>query len=155
MSGRADRRLTCVAALLVCFALTMVPEASASTSPVRQVRTVYRRVLTAEYFGPARAVCSRLTASGRRSFTVGYPSCFAAFKAQQHILRHKTPGIDNSGYTPRQWRRTVNRVMAHLKVHVHGVRAAAIGPSGIPGRTTLVKRSRGWLFSSYPPSIEP
>jgi hypothetical protein len=144
-----------LAALLVC-ALAIVPQAGASTRPVTQVRAVYRKVLTAEYFGPASAVCSRLAPSGKRSFTVGYPSCFAAFKAQQHVLRHKTPGIDNSGYTPRQWRRTVRSVMAHLRVRVHGAHAAAIGgESGIPGRTTLVKRSRGWLFTSYPPSIQP
>ncbi|HEV3322681.1 MAG TPA: hypothetical protein VG147_10920 [Solirubrobacteraceae bacterium] len=33
--------------------------------------------------------------------------------------------------------------------------ATAIGPSGIPGQTTLVRVNGRWLFSSYPPSIEP
>lgn len=144
-------------ATIACVALVGAPQASGSSRPVRQVRSVYRKVLTAEYFGPASAVCSRLAASGKRAFTAGGArNCVAAFKAQQHILKHKTRGIDNSGYTPKEWRRVVNRVMAHLRVRVHGSRASAVGgQSGIPGKTTLIKRSRGWLFTSYPPSIEP
>ena len=144
-------------AAIACMALIGASQASASSRPARQVRAVYRKVLTAEYFGPASAVCSRLAASGERAFTAGgASSCTAAFRAQQHILRHKTRGIDNSGYTPRDWRRTVNEVMAHLRVRVHGSRASAIGgQSGIPGKTTLIKRDRGWLFTSYPPSIQP
>ena len=120
-----------------------------------QVRHVYREVLTAEYFGPAHTVCSRLTARGKHSFTVGATSCTAAFKAQQHILKHKTRGIDNSGYTPTGWSRVVHGVMSHLKVRVRRAHASAIGPSGIPGKTTLVKIRGRWLFTSYPPSIQP
>ncbi len=144
-------------AAIACVALIGAAGASASSRPASQVRATYRKVLTAEYFGPASAVCSRLAASGKRAFTAGgASSCAVAFRAQQHILRHKTRGIDNSGYTPKEWRRTVNRVMAHLKVRVHGSRAAAVGgQSGIPGKTTLIKRSRGWLFTSYPPSVQP
>jgi hypothetical protein len=144
-------------AVVACVALVSSAQANASSGPARQVRTVYREVLTAEYFGPASAVCSRLAASGRRAFTAGGArNCVAAFEAQQHILKHKTRGIDNSGYTPTQWRRIVNRVMTHLIVRVHGSRASAVGgQSGIPGKTTLIRRSRGWLFTSYPPSIQP
>jgi hypothetical protein len=131
--------------------------AGASGHPVAAVRTVYRTVLTAEYFGPAKAVCSRMTARARRSFAAAgnVSSCRAAFEAQQHILRHKTPHVDNSGYTPRGWRRVVRSVMAHLKVHVHGRHASTIGRYGIPGRDTLVKVRGRWLFSGYPPSIQP
>jgi hypothetical protein len=143
-------------AAIACAALIGAGPASASSRPVRQVRAVYRKVLTAEYFGPAKAVCSRLAASGKRAFTAETGGdCAAAFRAQRHILRHKTPQVDNSGYTPRQWRRTVNRVMAHLRVRVDGSRAAAIGQAGLPGRTTLIQGSRGWLFTSYPPSVQP
>jgi hypothetical protein len=143
--------------LIACTVLFCASAASASSRPVAQVRAVYRKVLVAEYFGPASGVCSRLAASGKRAFTAPRnSSCAAAFKAQQRILKHKTRGIDNSGYTPREWRRTVNTVMAHLKVRVRRLRASAIGgQSGIPGKTTLIKTSRGWLFSSYPPSIQP
>lgn len=131
--------------------------AGASSSAVTRVRTVYRTVLTAEYFGPASGVCSHLTAAGIRSFTAGGAgSCRHAFDQQQHILRHKTKGVDNSGYTAVQWRQVVNSVMGHLKVSVHGSHATAIGgESGIPGRTTLVRVAGEWLFSSYPPSIQP
>jgi hypothetical protein len=130
--------------------------AGAASGPVAQVRAVYRKVLTAEYFGPASAVCSRLARSGKRSFTAGgAPSCAAAFKAQQHILRHRTRGVDNSGYSPKGWRRTVNMVMSRLTVRAHGARASAIGAYGIPGRTTLAKVRGHWLFTSYPPSVQP
>lgn len=149
--------LTAVVGVIAVVGLGAGASASASgTSAVAQVREVYRQVLSAEYFGPASAVCSRLTASGVRSYTAGgEPNCPAAFKSQQHILRHKTRGVDDSGYTPRQWRAEVNTVMAHLEVSVHGSRSSAIGLSGIPGRTTLVKVDGLWKFSSYPPSVEP
>ncbi len=45
--------------------------ASAASGSGPQIRAVYRSVLTAEYFGPASAVCSRLTANGVNSFTAG------------------------------------------------------------------------------------
>jgi hypothetical protein len=147
-----------VAALLAAAALFGSTAAGASSPQTEAVRAVYRKVLTAEYFGPARAVCSRLTARGKRSFAAasGASSCRAAFKAQQHILKHKNPHIDNSGYTPSGWRQVVNSVMAHLKVSIHGSHASAIGgKSGIPGKTTLVKIGGRWLFNSYPPSIQP
>ena len=130
--------------------------ASAASGPSAQVRAVYRSVLTAEYFGPAGAVCSRLTASGVNSFTAGgQGTCRHAFDALQHLLRHKTPAVDGSGFTARQWRIEVAEVMAHLKLSTHGAHATAIGPSGIPGQTTLVRVNGRWLISSYPPSIEP
>jgi hypothetical protein len=145
-------------ALLVGVLTLGASAASASSSQTTRVRAVYRKVLTAEYFGPPRAVCSRLTRRARRSFAAanGVPGCRAAFKAQQHILKHKTPGIDNSGYSPRGWRRVVRSVMADLKVRIHGTHASTVGRSGIPGRTTLVRVGRRrWLFSGYPPSIQP
>jgi hypothetical protein len=154
---RSVLSIAAVAPVVGVFLLgTQAEAAGASGTPSAPVRAVYRTVLTAEYFGPARAVCARLTTRGRRSFTAaGASSCWAAFKSQQHILRHRTPGIDNSGYTPRGWRRVVRSVMAHLKVKVHGAHASAIGaPSGIPGRTTLVRVGGRWLFNSYPPSIQ-
>lgn len=131
--------------------------AEASSGAVTQVRAVYRTVLTAEYFGPASAMCSHLTAAGVKSFTAGGAgTCTHAFAEQQHVLKHKTKGVDDSGYTAAQWRQVVSTVMAHLKVTVHGSHASAIGgESGIPGRTTLVKVKGAWLFSSYPPSVQP
>jgi hypothetical protein len=130
--------------------------ASAAGGSSPQIRAVYRGVLTAEYFGPAGAVCSRLTAGGVNSFTAdGQGTCRHAFDALQNVLRHKTPGVDGSGFTPREWRMEVAQVMAHLKLSIHGAHATAIGPSGIPGQSTLVRVNGRWLFSSYPPSIEP
>ena len=132
-----------------------VPGAAAATTAVAQVRAVYRSVLTAEYFGPAAGVCSHLTAAGVTSYTAGgTESCAHAFRQDQHVLTHKTKGLDQSGYTPAQWRREVNVVMGELKVSVTGSHASVIGThSGIPGRTTLVKVGAVWAFSSYPPSV--
>jgi hypothetical protein len=146
-----------VVAAAIASAAVAAPVAAAAASPVTQVRVLYRAVLTAEYFGPASAVCWKLTAAGERSFTAGgFSTCTAAFKAMQHTLRHRTPGVDDSGFTPAQWRAEVTTVMNHLRVTVHGARASAIGTqSGIPGRTTLVREAAGWRFSSYPPTIQP
>jgi hypothetical protein len=153
MTSRATT--TALAIALGAIAISGAP-ANAAGSASSQVRTVYRSVLTAEYFGPAGAVCSRLTTSGVRSFTAGgQGTCVQAFDALQHVLRHKTPGVDDSGFTAGEWRTEVAQVMANLKVSVHGTHASAIGPSGIPGETTLVRVNGRWLFSSYPPSIQP
>jgi hypothetical protein len=129
--------------------------ADTAVSDVGQLRSVYRGVLLAEYFGPASDVCSQLTPAAVKSFTAGgAKSCTAAFAQEQHILRHKTAGVDDSGYTPAQWRRVIGVVMEHLQVSGHGARASVIGgDSGIPGRTTLVLASGRWRFSSYPPTI--
>ena len=143
-------------ALALVIAVCGAAVADASTSAVSHVRSVYRTVLNAEYFGPSNAVCSRLTAAGVRSFTAGGAgTCKNAFDQEQHVLKHKTPGDDDSGYRPSDWRHIVSNVMGALKVTVHGSRATATGGlSGIPGRTTLVKVKGRWLFSSYPPSIQ-
>jgi hypothetical protein len=140
----------------VAAALAAPGAAQASSSPSTQVRAVYQTVLTAEYFGPASAVCSHLTAAGVKSFTAGGAgTCTKAFDQVQHVLKHKTKGVDDSGYSAGQWRSVVKSVMAHLKVSVHGSHATAIGgESGIPGQTTLVEVAGKWLFSSYPPSIQ-
>jgi hypothetical protein len=145
------------AGMLMGGALASVPAAQASPSAVAQVKTLYRAVLSAEYFGPASEVCSHLTAAGVAAFTAGGAgTCIKAFDQQQHFLRHKTRGVDDSGYTPAQWRAVVKSVLAHLDVTVHGKSASAIGgQSGLPGETKLVKVKGHWLFNSYPPSIEP
>jgi hypothetical protein len=70
------------------------------------------------------------------------------------VLQHKVPGVDDSGFTAAEWRIEVAQVMAHLKLSIHGTHASAIGSSGIPGQTTLVRINGRWLFSSYPPSIQ-
>jgi hypothetical protein len=70
------------------------------------------------------------------------------------VLKHKVADDDESGFTPHGWRAEVNSVMVRLKLSVHGARAAAIGPSGIPGETQLVKVSGHWLFNSYPSSVQ-
>ena len=149
--------ITALAIALVTVAVSGATASAAGGSPKAQVRAVYRSVLTAEYFGPASAVCSRLTRNGVRAFTAGnQTSCRHAFDVQQHVLRHKTPGVDDSGYTAHQWRtEIVASVMAHLKVSIDGTNASAIGPSGIPGKTTFVMINGKWLIDSYPPSIEP
>ncbi len=149
------RGVISVAATALVTVAVGVGEAAVPSRAVNQVRIVYRTVLTAEYFGPASGVCSHLSSAGVRSFTAGGGgSCTHAFDQDQHVLRHKTKGIDDSGYTAAQWRSEVNSVMSQLKVSVRGTHAtAAAGESGIPGRTTLVKVGGKWLFNSYPPSL--
>jgi hypothetical protein len=151
------RLITVICVIAVASLASAGAVAQASNSAPDQVRAVYRTVLLAEYFGPASAVCSRLTAAGVKSFTAGgAATCTAAFQSQQHVLKHKTKGVDNSGYTAAGWRSVVKSVMVHLKVTVHGSHATAIGgQSGIPGQTKLVKVKGKWLFASYPPSIQP
>jgi hypothetical protein len=151
------RLITVGCLLALASAASGVAVAQASSAAVNQVRAVYRSVLLAEYFGPASGVCSRLTVAGVKSFTAGGAgTCTKAFQSQQHVLKHKTKGIDNSGYTPAGWRSVVKSVMVNLKVTVHGSHATAIGgQSGIPGLTKLVKVNGKWRFSSYPPSIQP
>jgi hypothetical protein len=149
------RRTTTALTLALVWGALACGVAGATTNAVSHVRAVYRSVLNAEYFGPASAVCSRLTASGLKSFTAGgQGTCRHAFDVQQHVLRHKIRGIDDSGFTTRQWREEVSQVMRTLKLTVHGTHASAIGPSGIPGKTTLIEIDGSWLFSSYPPSIQ-
>jgi hypothetical protein len=131
------------------------PPAGAVASSLTQVRMVYRGVLTAEYFGPSSRVCGRLTATGRAAFTAGGGgTCPHAYATERKVLRHKVPGVDDSGYTPKQWRGVVDQVMADLKVTVSGSKASAVGPSGIPGRTRLVRAGGRWFFTTYPPSIQ-
>jgi hypothetical protein len=151
-----------VAVAFAIFALVSVLPAAGwgvvnSNGAAAQVRAVYRSVLLAEYFGPASAVCSRLTTAGRKAFAYsGTGTCASAFTAQQRVLRHKTPGVDDSGFSTAAWRAVVASVMAHLVVSVDGSRATAIGgQSGIPGQTVLVKIGGRWEFNTYPPSIEP
>ena len=151
MKGR--RLQAAVLAGATCAAIGAAP-AGASAGAVGQVKSLYKSVMLAEYFGPASGVCSHLTAKGKKAYELeaSAGTCPAAFKKLQHTLKHKTQGVDNSGYTPKQWRATVNDIVAHLTVHVNGSRASAVGPSGVPGKTTLVKTSGGWIFTSAAPS---
>jgi hypothetical protein len=140
--------------LAVAGIAAYAPVNAAADARAPAVRAVYRAVLTAEYFGPARAVCSRLTPAGVRAFTGGKGSCAQAFYEQQQVLTHKTPGTDDSGYSPRAWRRVVNIFMAYLTVTVTGSKATATSEGGL-GATTLVRVDGRWLFNSYPPSVGP
>lgn len=154
--GFRGKIAVCALALLGGVTTGGVADAVTGTGARAEVRAVYRSVLTAEYFGPASAVCSRLTARGVKSFTAGgQGTCAHAFDEQRSVLRHKMPGVDDSGFTPRAWRAVVDQVMAHLRWSVHGTHATAIGPGGIPGQTSLVKLNGRWLINSYPPSIQP
>jgi hypothetical protein len=136
-------------ALTVCGIAAFAPAEAAADAPAPAVRAVYRKVLTAEYFGPASAVCSRLTDRGARSFTAGRETCTRAFDQQQHVLKHKTPYDDNSGYSASGYRQVVNSFMAHLTVTITGSRATATAQSGL-GVAQLVRVDRHWLFDLCP-----
>jgi hypothetical protein len=148
---------TIVGTLLFAVSTGTAPAtAGTPAAGVTQIKSVYRAVLTAEYFGPASEVCSNLTARGVKYFTLGDPGhgCVYVFKQQQHALTHKIPDEDNTGYTPTQWRGLVVEILDHLKVTVHGTHATALGgESGIPGQTDLVEVNGHWLFNDYPPSV--
>jgi|SRR5580704_12902541 hypothetical protein len=97
MSFRATT--TAFAIALGTFAMSGAT-ASAASGSSPQIRAVYRSVLTAEYVGPASAVCSRLTASGVNSFTAGGQGTY------QKIER---------GHTSPEWA-TVRRIAQALDV---------------------------------------
>jgi ribulose kinase len=144
---------TAVAAVWV--SVLALPPLAAAASPPTAIRAVYGTVLTAEYFGPASAVCGNLTAAGMRAFTAAEPgqSCTAAYDRLHHTLHHKQPDNDNSGYTAKAYRSTVATFMAKLKISVHGMRASVHGPSGL-GPSKLVEVGGHWRFSAYPPTVE-
>jgi hypothetical protein len=133
----------------------VLPPAATAASPAAAIRAKYRAVLTAEYFGPASVVCGNLTAAGVRSFTAAAPeeSCTAAYDQLRHILHHKQPDNDNSGYTAQAYRSVVAEFMANLNISVHGKRASVHGPSGL-GASKLVEVHGRWRFSAYPPTVE-
>jgi len=145
--------VTAVAAVSVC--VLALPPLAAAASPASAIRTVYRTVLTAEYFGPASAVCGNLTAAGIRAFTAAVPgqSCTAAYDQLHHTLHHKQPDNDNSGYTAKAYRNAIATFMANLKTSVHGTHASVHGPSGL-GPSKLVEVGGHWRFSAYPPTVE-
>ena len=105
---------------------------AAAASPPAAIRAVYRTVLTAEYFGPATAVCGNLTAAGIRAFTAAAPeqSCTAAYDQLHHTLHHKQPDNDNSGYTAKAYRSTVTTFMANLKISVRERARPSTDPRG-------------------------
>ncbi len=151
---RTERTLAATA-VAVAVSVLALPPLAAAASPAAAVRTVYRTVLTAEYFGPANAVCGNLTAAGIRAFTAAAPaqSCTAAYNQLHHTLHHKQPDNDNSGYTAKAYRSTVATFMANLTISVHGTRASVHGPSGL-GPSKLVEAGGHWRFSAYPPTVE-
>ena len=143
------------AVAVISVSVLALPPLAAAASPAAAIGAVYRAVLTAEYFGPANAVCGHLTAAGVRAFTAGAPgqSCTAAYDQLHHTLHHKQPDNDNSGYTAKAYRSTVATFMANLKTSVHGTRASVHGPSGL-GPSKLVEVGGHWRFSAYPPTVE-
>jgi hypothetical protein len=142
-------------ALVLAAAFIAVPAAQATPSAATQIKTLYKSVMLAEYFGPESAVCSHLTTSGVKAYTGGLASCAKTFSEVQHTLRHKTKDVDDSGYTAGQWRTVVAQVLHTLKVKVSGSHATATdGGSGIPAPTKLTLVGGSWTFSSAPPSIE-
>jgi len=148
-----------VLAIAVCgltaSGLVVQPTAAIAAPATVAIRSVYRTVLTAEYFGPADAVCGNLTTAGVRSFTATAPreSCTAAYDQLRHVLHHKQPDNDNSGYTAKTYRTVVAAFMANLTINVHGTHASVHGPSGL-GPSTLVETGGHWRFSAYPPTVE-
>ena len=140
---------------VVSVSVLALPPLAVAASPAARIRAVYRTVLTAEYFGPASAVCGNLTAAGRRAFTAALPrrSCTAAYNQLHHTLHHKQPDNDNSGYTAKAYRSTVAMFMANLKISVRRMRASVHGPSGL-GPSKLVEVRGHWRFSAYPPTVE-
>jgi hypothetical protein len=155
LSMRAGRTFMTIAVAAVLVSVLAVPPLAVAASPLAAIRAVYRTVLSAEYFGPANAVCGNLTAAGVRAFTAATPgqSCTAAYDQLHHTLHHKQPDNDNSGYTAKAYRSTVATFMANLKITVRGTRASVHGPSGL-GPSKLVEVGGHWRFSAYPPTVE-
>lgn len=152
---RTGRTFIATAVAAVSVSVLALPPLAAAASPAAAIRAVYRTVLTAEYFGPANAVCGNLTASGMQAFTAAAlgQSCTAAYDQLHHTLHHKQPDNDNSGYTAKAYRSTVATFIASLKISVHGTRASVHGPSGL-GPSKLVEVGGHWRFSAYPPTVE-
>ena len=149
-------RLQTAALVAACASAAAAAPAGAATSAVGQVKAVYRSVMLAEYFGTASGVCGELTAKGRRDFELDTSShtCPASWRAVHYELHHKIKGVDNSGYTPAQWRATVKNILAHLTVRARGATATAVGPYGIPGKTKLILVRGRWVFDTAPPSVQ-
>lgn len=122
--GQMIRRLSI--AVLIAASLVATAIASAHTSTAAsKVKAVYKSVMLAEYFGPQSAVCGNLTSEGVKEFKLetATSSCAKAFKANQHVLKHKQPGNDNSGYSKPEWRTAVKQFVSALKVRIHGSKA--------------------------------
>jgi hypothetical protein len=149
------RTFVATAVAAVSVSVVGLPPLAAAGTPAPAIRAVYRTVLTAEYFGPASAVCGNLTAPGIQAFTTAAPgqSCTAAYAQLHHTLHHKQPDNDNSGNTPKAYRSTVATFMANLKISVDHARASVHGPPGL-GASRLVKVGGHWRFSAYPPTVE-
>jgi hypothetical protein len=126
------------------------PGQPAGNSAAARVEAEYHRVLSAEIFGPARAVCSQLTASGARAYTGDTRRCAQVFAGNRRTLRLKLGGV---GQTIRRTalREAIGFVLAHLSVTVRGHRASVVDSSGIFRRARLVELGRNWKFSSAPP----
>jgi hypothetical protein len=153
--GHMIRKFSIAAPIAALLVATAVASAHTSSS-ASNVKAVYRSVMLAEYFGPQSAVCGKLTSEGVKEFKLetATSSCDKAFRANQHVLKHKQPGNDNSGYTKSQWRTVVKQFVSGLKVKIHGSKASVTGPSNL-GDATLVSVGGHWLFASEPPSVGP
>jgi hypothetical protein len=65
---------------------------STRAATVRAVRSEYRWVALAEFFGPASAVCGQLTTSGLRDYSRGAAGCAKVFATNQRALALKLGG---------------------------------------------------------------
>jgi hypothetical protein len=111
---------------------------SSAVAAVAAVKSEYRAVALAEYFGSAGQVCSALTVSGVRAYTRGQDSCAVIFRFDQRSLNAKYGGASAS-FGARTWRAEVAAAVAGLKVDVRGHRATAVDATHVFKRTTLVE----------------
>jgi hypothetical protein len=138
---------------VVAGSICLLPPASATAKGSTSVAVTaeYRKVLLAEFFGPARDVCSQLTSAGIRAYTGGSHGCASVFASDQRALALKLGGGKGSAVARSEWRKEVGTAVAHLKVKIHDRRATAIDGSGLFRRTELVEVGGHWKFTSAPP----
>jgi hypothetical protein len=118
--------------------------ASAASSSERAIKNEYTRVALAEFFGPARAVCSQLTGPGVHAYTGGHVSCAAMFATNQRALRLKA--------TATRWPAIVESTVSRLEITIRGNHATAVDPSRVFHRAQLAKVRGSWKFTSAPPT---
>jgi hypothetical protein len=122
---------------------TQIAGAATRPSPSSEVRNEYGRVLLAEYFGPARAVCSQLTRSGLHAYSGGAPGCTTVFRRNQRSFRLIVPAT--------KWAEMAALIDARLNVTVRGRRATARDAIGVLHTTEPVRVGARWEFTSAPP----
>jgi hypothetical protein len=143
--------LAAIAAIAGGSAFGMAGAATAKSSAPAAVKAEYRKVLSAEFFGPARAVCSQLTTEGLRAYTGGVETCDTVFAGNQRAIALKVGGGTAAPNAAAAWRNEVTTIMAHLNVKISGRHATASDPSGAFRRSRLEQVGRGWKFTSAPP----